>query len=59
MILKALAMSTLAERMDRAAASGYWAVEIRLDTADRGLSAQVFEPPGGFPLPHHEAHLGV
>jgi hypothetical protein len=32
-ILKALAMSTLAERIDHAADPGYWAVEIRLDDA--------------------------
>ena len=32
-ILKALAMSTLAQRIDHAAAPGYWAIEIRLDQA--------------------------
>lgn len=30
-ILKALAMSTLTQRIDHAADPGYWAVEIRLD----------------------------
>jgi hypothetical protein len=32
-ILKALAMSTLTQRIEHAAAPGYWAVEIRLDDA--------------------------
>jgi len=32
-ILKALAMSTLSQRIDHAATAGYWAVEIRLDGA--------------------------
>jgi hypothetical protein len=32
-ILKALAMSTLTQRIDHAADPGYWAVEIRLDEA--------------------------
>jgi len=34
--MKALAMSTLAQRIDHAAAPGYWAVEIRDQTAGRG-----------------------
>jgi hypothetical protein len=34
--MKALAMSTLAQRIDHAAAPGFWAVEIRDPTAARG-----------------------
>jgi hypothetical protein len=35
-IMKALAMSTLAQRIDHAAAPGYWAIEVRDQTAGRG-----------------------
>ena len=34
--MKALAMSTLAQRIDHAAVPGYWAVEVRDETAGRG-----------------------